>query len=343
MSHQTSIIVAVDAGRDGIKSMIYDEGNYDKFYFKSKYILVDFNRTKNFPTLNFDKDKDIIVKVDDNPIMAFGDVCYKLEPPDNIQFITTDSVYLEYSVYYTLTSVAKMLKENDKEVILGIDLTDNNIGLSDDVVNKLKGKHTVIFYKTNGTPIETKTFTITKVGPFHQGWVSIFNYAFDEDFNVIEEVADQDSIILDMGRRTICGIYTHQLSPTKTRSYNCGVEKYFSFIKDQLLRQHNIIKATHEIEGIISKNKTIPDVDFEKIKNDAASMLFMEMRNNIKEDFGIYSPDKIYITGGGTYLFKDAFLKIFPDAVIMDDPVFSNCKGLIKFMVRKFFHNKQGS
>ena len=62
------VIGAVDAGRDGIKSMsLTDEGTLEKFYFKSKYVLVDFNRLKNFPTLNFDKDKDIIVKIDENP------------------------------------------------------------------------------------------------------------------------------------------------------------------------------------------------------------------------------------------------------------------------------------
>lgn len=341
---ENTIICAVDSGRDAIKGMIYENNDYGSFYFKSKYVYVNFDRLKNIPTLNFDKDNDIIVKIDDNRVMAFGDVCYKIEPPDNIQFITSDSVYLDFSIYYTLASVGKMLKTNNSKIVLGIDLTDHNIGLSDEVKSKLIGKHTITFYKPNGVEVETKTFEITKVASFFQGWVSIFNYSFDENYNIIKDVANSSIIILDMGRKTICGNYIYQLSPTKVRSYNCGVEKYYTYIREHLLRQYNIVKATHEIENIMSRNKSIDGVtDFDKIKSESASSLFIEMRNHIKEDFGMYSPDRIYITGGGTFLFKDAFLKIFPNAVIMEDPIFSNCKGLIKFLSRKFIYNKSGS
>jgi hypothetical protein len=337
------VVVSTDSGRNEVKFSKYTEDGIQTFSsFKSTFGFVDFNYTKNIPILNYDKDNDIIAKVDEGIILAVGNITQKLFPPEDIKIVTDDRIYLDQSIIYTLISIGKSVKEGD-EVLLGINLTSNNINLKDDVRDKLKGNHTVTFYNNAGTVINKVSFTVAMIGVFFQGWTSCMELAIDSNFNIVNEYAEADLLTIDMGRRTLDVNYTSKLSPRKNASYNFGVEKFLKYIKDQLHTQFNIIKETHEIEYIISNNKTLKvngkPVDLKNIMTIATDRIALDIKNVILEDFSNYSYDRCLFTGGGALMFASVIKQIFPDAEIMDDPVFSNVKGLTKLMVRKFIKN----
>ncbi len=338
-------IISVDSGRCKVKSMMYiDLKNSVLSDFESKYALVDFKYVKNIPILFFDKEKDIIASIDGSKPIAYGNVCDKLFPIENIHYVTDDIPYLEYSIKYTFISIAKFVNHLDK-VLLGINLTANNINSKEEIRSKLSGEHRVIFYNNVGDIVKDVTFTIDKVGVFFQGWASYFNIITNENYELVNDKIKDEVIIFDLGRRTLDISLIHGVSPVKTLSYNCGVEKFLKFIKEQLYRQFNIHKKTLEIENLILNKKELrhkgTNIDLTDIIKYALDCMKMEIRNVILEDYSNYDPDAFYLTGGGSILFKDLFIELYSDIQVMDDLFYSNVKGLNKLLVRRFVKNQK--
>lgn len=341
------MIIGVDAGRNGVKIMTYDQKKkFQRSIFDSKYSMVNFDKLRHLPILGFNEDNDIIASVDGQDPIAYGNVCVKIAPPQEIHFVTTDEIYLEKSIGYTLVAAGKMVNKDNEDVILGINLTGDNIQKDKEVIDKLKGKHKVIFYNTHGKVISEKIFNVTKVGVWFQGWIGIMSHVIKDDFTIDKEWARQEMLSIDIGRRTAIVQYINTLSPVENKTFHFGAEKYFQYIQDDLKTMFNIKKATHEIEKIITSNKTIIDkgkpVDMQKVKVSALKKYTEGLRNEIKENFDDYSPDKVIFLGGGAILFKSILSQMYENVEILYDPVFRNAEGLVKLLVRKFVKNKVG-
>jgi len=348
------MLIAVDCGRDGIKSIYYNENcksknlndKLERKRFDAKYANVDFRYLKYSPTLNWIKDDDIIAAINKGRPIAYGESCDKLFPPEEIQYATVDEVYLEHSINYTLISVARFVKDENEEIIVGLDLTADNIHKEEEIRNILKKKWTVDFYNTAGKIVSTKKFEIVKVGIWYQEWVSLMDSCIDNKFDIIKEKVKLQYLIVGTGRKTTNTLLINQLGILKNYAYEVGTEKFYKYVKEQLYRQYNIKKTTLEIEDIIQHNKSINkngvNIDLSYLVQDALVKILENLKNKIMEDFGDYTPDKILYTGGGTYLFGETMKKLFSTLEVIEDPVFSNARGIIKLLMRKFVWNKKG-
>ena len=342
--------IAVDAGRKKIKSAIYIEKDdkFKYFDFDSKYVFVDFNRIKNIAILDFNKDVDLICKIDDQPIMAFGAICNRIAPPEDIKFVTNDTVYVDYSILYTVLACAKFCDDGDN-ISLAINLTANNINLKDDIKAKLIGKHKVTFFNNVGKILKNVTITVgERVGVYFQGWISYMDLAIGDDFKLDVKYAKQDSIIIDIGMKTVDVSFIRELSTVKQKAYDdCASEKFFKYIKDILYSEYNKHKSITEIEYTIYNNKPLKidgvSIDLNSIILKAKEKLANDILVNIQDDFSEYTPEKRYLTGGGVYLFKDIYKMIYPDIELFEDPTYSNVRGLIKLLVRRLAKNLKGS
>jgi hypothetical protein len=343
------ILIANDCGRDGIKSIKYDSdtGEMERLYFNSKFIRVDFDQYKHYPIL-VDLEKDIIATIDGGTAVAYGNVCNKLSPPDEISFVTNDEIYIRKSVDYTLISIACLLKTNCEDIKIALNFTKNNIDRADvEVIPKVIGNHTVKFFDTHANKLKEITFTVTVCAVYLQGWTTYMNYALDDHYNIIPEYAKAEAIVLDWGRRTVDGMLISLLSHSKPKAFDLGTEILFKYIKDSLdTPPLHIRKKTHEIENIIRTGKPImkngEPIDLDTIVKNAMINIVERLDNEIKEEFGDYTVDKYLFTGGGTYLFKDIMMKMYPGIEVSKDPIFDNAMGLIKILIRKFVYKKKG-
>lgn len=342
------LFVGVDAGRFGIKIMASKDGKkIERDFFESKYTSVNFKKLKHHPVLDFRKDRDILVQVDGKSPIGYGNICSKIAPPGEIQYVSTDDIYLEKSIDYTIVAIAKMVKEKNEDVVIGIALTEENIDKGEEIViPALEGKHEVKFFDPNGNELETKIFTIKKTGAWHQCWLGFMSYVIKNDSSIDKEWAAGEYIGIDVGRRTAIGCYIYQMSPVENKAFEYGAEKYFKYIQEELKVHYQIKKSTHEIEKIISKNKSpVKDgkpIDMKKIKIEAMKRYEDGLRNCIKEHFDGYHPDKYVFMGGGSILFGDVLKQMYPEAIVLEDPTFRNAEGLVKFLVRKFARKKKG-
>lgn len=348
-------LVAVDSGRYRVKSMLYTK-EWDRFQgFESKFAFVDFKLLENIPMMNFVKGKDFIVSIDETDPIAYGNICEKLFTPENIQYVSDDNVYLDYSINYTLLSIANLVEPGDV-VQLAINLTNNNMALKESVKSKLSGKHRVTFYDTTGKVINDVSFTVDKVGVFFQGWVSYLNVVYDKNNSIVPGKGLNEVIIFDLGRKTLdVSLITtieNGLTSKFTRSYNRGTESFFSYIRDRLIRYTDpktntiipIDKKTMEIEKMFMDDKTEisyrgKKYDISSIIDSALNIYKTEINNDIKNDFQKYSVEEYYLTGGGTYKFKDLFETMFEDIHAIENPEYSNVIGLTKLLARKFIKN----
>jgi len=340
------IVIGVDAGRSGIKAISLNGTEKKRRIFDSKYTHVNFLKLKHHPVLDFNKDDDIIAKVDNGDPIGYGNVCTKIAPPAEIQFVSDDEIYLEKSINYTLVAIAKMTIEHNEEVILGIDLTTNNIDQESKVIEKIKGKHEVVFYNTMGKELSKKIFTVKKVGCWYQCWIGFMSQAINEDFSINLEWAEKEVLAIDIGRRTVICQYISYLSPVDNFAFNCGSEAFFNYLQEELKFHFDIKKNTQEIEKMIKNNKSFSKagkiIDITKAYVAALKRYEDILKNSILEHFGKYDPEKIVFMGGGALLFQDILSQMYNNAVILEDPLFRNADGLVKLVGRKFLENKRG-
>ena len=345
-------LVAVDSGRYRVKSMLYTPG-FDCYQgFESKFSFVDFKILESIPMMNFQPKKDFIASIDGSDPIAYGNICEKLFTPENIQYVSDDSVYLDYSINYTFLSIANLVNDGDT-VQLAINLTNNNMALKESIRNKLSGKHTLIYYNNTGNIIREVTFTVDKVGIFFQGWVSYLNIVYDKNNQIIPGKGENEVIVFDLGRKTLdVSLITtieNGLTSKISRSYIKGTELFFSYIRDKLIRYvepktGNIIpidKKTIEIERLFLDKKSEisyrgKKYDISEVIESSLNIYKTEIMNDIKNDFQKYSVDEYFITGGGAIRFSELFKEIFDDIQVIDNPEYSNVIGLTKLLARKF-------
>jgi hypothetical protein len=110
--------IAVDAGRSAIKYAILNDNNEIKTgLISSKLGILNMSnlRMNQYPLFN--KNDDIICKVDDSKILAMGETCEMLLTPNEIKYPTDDDMFIKYSIYYTLVSIAKVVDNNDNKKV----------------------------------------------------------------------------------------------------------------------------------------------------------------------------------------------------------------------------------
>lgn len=339
-------IVSVDCGRSAVKIAHWDNG-VKTDYFYSKHSKVNVAYLKKLTVINFNKATDIICSVDNSDnVYVVGEACEKFMPPDKIQYATNDDIYIEYAVFYVLVAIARVVS-NNSSVILSFNFTFNNF--SDSNKEKLKnyivGKHTVKFYDTKLNVISEINFEVSKITILFQSWASLMYMLVSQDCKSLNDEYTKDNLIIDVGRKTIDVTYNRKLVSVKGMSYDTGVEKIYEDMAKKLKEDYGIKKRGAELEHILQNKeeiytKTGEKIDIVSILKDSIKDVCIASIENILEDFGDYTYYKVLLTGGGMVYYKDYFQKYFQNLHIIDNYVYSNAVGMLKFMVYNILYNK---
>jgi hypothetical protein len=339
-------IMSIDAGRDSIKCCWYNEGKYIKSNFSSRHGIMDFNHFKSIPILSFNPNDelkedtlklgDIIASIDDSNPYIIGDATDILLPPENVIYATVDEIYLEYSINYILTMVAK-IAENDDDITLAINLTFNNNKFGTDLKEKLKNTHNVKFYDIKGRVVSEKSFSINKITILPQGWSSLMYKYLNEDMTE-NKLYEKDGILIDIGRKTVDILFNRKLNTVKGISEDLGTEYIFELISKSMFNEYNIRKNTVDIERTILNNDIIhgrkgDEIDPKKYLKEAIVNIANRIRGKIINEFGEYTPQWILLTGGGSFYFTEILKQVWTQLEVMDDPIYTNAKGMTKFLV----------
>jgi len=129
----------IDCGRDSIKAICYKEGEFEKFNFSSKFVDgYDLGMLENISILNFNIKEHIIARINDEELRIYGKFCNKL-PPELTQLVISDDRYIKYSLDFILVAIAELM-DYDDEVIVGLNLTANNINYKKEIKDYFLGK-----------------------------------------------------------------------------------------------------------------------------------------------------------------------------------------------------------
>lgn len=338
--------IGIDCGRDFIKSIYYEDGEFKKYGFSARFIdNVDFDYLKNISILNFNEKEHIIGSINDGGIKIYGKFCNKLSR-ELSQMVIAEDRYIEYSLEFILVTIAEIL-DGDDDVIIGLNLTANSINKKDKIRGYLKDRFNVKLYNNVGRVIKDVNFNIVEVGVWFQGWTSYLNYAINDDLDVVKEYIYKDVLLIDIGRATVDVVFISELSNAKTMAYNLGCEVIFSRIAEELYNKYDIRRSSFDVSNIVLNNKIIYDnngveINWREILDRKVELIGNEIYNSILNNFADYLYDTVYLCGGGVYFFEGLFKKYFKNLVVMDDFIYSNCKGLLKMILRKFLKKKVG-
>lgn len=335
-------LFAIDSGRRAVKIEYYNHNTnlVNKEIIDSKFGIANFSFLKYMKGISFDKEIDIIVKVDDSNLMILGKTCDKLLPPEKVNYVLDDNVYLDYSILYILASIGKYILKSELKILLTINLTfnNNNDTTTQKIKEKLIGKHLVIFYDLKGNEIKKEEFDIENVAVYYQGESSVMSKALDSNLNFVDKYY-KDGIVIDVGRKSTDVALMRCLESVKGISFNSASEDLFVFISERLYERYRININTLSIENkIFSDEKLLlrsgEEIDLKNILKEAVLYVSETLRTKIEDSFGSYQPSWIMLTGGGVVFFKDVFLKMFPGIEILDDYIYSNCDGMMNLLMK---------
>lgn len=329
--------IAIDCGRSGTKHVPYnlEKKQFENHFLESKHGIIDMDLMCTLPVITFNPSEDLLLRFDDDPkIYAMGATADKFLTGDNVVFATVDEVYVQFSIYYLFTMIFKYY--NDDEIHLAINLTFNNYKLLDSIKNKIKGKHVIRAYNTKGKIITEKTFNITKLSPLYQGWASLIDVAIKDDFTS-DEKFKSDTLVIDVGNRTVDCIYARQLNILKNECLDLGTTYIFDYIRSKLFANDNLKKTNSEIENAIINSHSFKsnggiEVNPSKYLNDAIYEVGNKIKLAIEEKFSEYTFENILLTGGGSIYFQSLLKQIWNDLIVMEDPVYTNARGMTKLM-----------
>lgn len=204
-----------------------------------------------------------------------------------------------------LYAIAKSSSSKDTEfdIVLGVPL--DNLGITNNLKEELENKEFEFEY--NG---KEKKIKINRVATVGEG---ISTY-----YNLNENDRDKDCLIIDIGGRTVnvCSFIDKKLD--KKFTIIDGMINLYDNIK---LKENLIGKnyKTEDIERLI-KRGIITDIENEKIK----------FINGILNQVQLYidrNTFDIFFTGGGSIELKEDLAKILPNAVFVENALFSNVNG----------------
>lgn len=341
-------LIAVDAGRYGIKVALYDGGKIINKIVTQLYSNVDMQYISKTPIMNYDRD-DIIASINGGEYKAFGDTCYKFLMPSDVSYVTLDMLFMTKVVEYTLVCIGNILtheldKTNDS-ILISFSVTDNSITYTDSIKEELIGKHKVDFFKNSGDLMRSSKFEIKGIKFVYQSHMAYLDYAIDDKLSIVNDRV-VDSVVFDFGRRTLDVTYIHKMGQLKNVAFDdIGTEALLNAISKEF-KKFGIVKESNEIESLLLDKKYIfniagKSVDMQSAIDKCIGVFIDKAITKSLDKFGGLTPDKYLITGGGALLFGTNIKDYlgFRNMDVMENPVFSNANGALKIMVRKYGKN----
>lgn len=339
--------ISVDAGRYAIKTAMYVDGKLINTKIDQLYADIDIDLIKRTPILDFCND-DIITSVNGKSKQVYGKTCNKFFMPEDIQYITHDTMYFKKVVDYTLVAIANILSLkggfiSDSDIMISFSITSNSVMYTDIILNQLRGHHSVEFYDNSGELIRGAKFNIASIKFVYQGHMAYLDYAVDSKLKLIKDRAC-DTVMLDFGRRTLDAVYIKDMGQLKNIAIdNMGTETLLQSIANVFLK-YKVIKQNNEIEDILLNKRYEFLISGNKVslKREIESKIDIFVNNAITrvlDKFGGLTPDLYLLAGGGSLLFGSNIKNIlsYGDNIqVVDNPVFANANGAIKILMRKY-------
>ncbi len=148
----------------------------------------------------------------------------------------------------------------------------------------------------------------------------------------------KDILVVDVGRKTVDVTLNRRLVTLKGVSYDLGVESIYNEISKIIFEVYNVRKKTYEIEYLFLNNEVFSTrrgdvVDVKNYFDEAANKVSDTLVDNILNDFGDYTYNKIILTGGGMNFYKDNLMRAYNNLTICNNYIYSNALGMIKFIL----------
>lgn len=147
-----------------------------------------------------------------------------------------------------------------------------------------------------------------------------------------QDLKDKEIIILDIGGRTtdIALLKSGKRAISKSTSLNVGMINIYSDLVNEINEKFTLGVTIEDAEGIIKKGL---EVDGEKIDTSFMKDIIKNNIDKVFKELNINYPVRtspILVTGGGGEAFFKSIKKRYPTAILVEDYMFSNAKGLKK-------------
>lgn len=236
-------------------------------------------------------------------IITIGDTdyCMAKESAFDYEFNKNKKNY-KPNLFY---AIHKSTDETEIDLVLGIPV--ENFGVAGNFKEDLEGKE--FEFKING---ENKKIKINRVAVVGEG---ISSY-----YMLKKEQRDNKSVmIIDIGGRTI-NVATFKSGRLE---YKKQINKGMIDLYDSIKSRHNSINGdnleTEQIDYLIQQGHV------EVNKEDELS--FVNSIFNAIKPVANRNYYDVYFTGGGSIRLEHTLKEIEPRGIIMEDPLFTNCKG----------------
>jgi hypothetical protein len=320
------INLGVDIGRSSVKVM----GNAG--YFSFPFLIA--NKKSEFSDYIFMKQEDLQWATYNKEEVIFGETA---RLAGEIVFQNTEGKFFhEIAMKLTVIAIAWYMKkfQADEEVMLGFNLTFENMFMKKDYIDFLKKKHKVVFFdKTEFV------FSVEKVCPFYQGFSGLFDQAMTDSLKLKIDFYKTQGIVCDFGRLTLNCIYVDNMQVRSGSTQDYGIFKFYDHLIEQLKKRWSIVKNYYELEDIIRNQKVIPqmegeDIDISSLLQEVSEMYFPDIDRLFMQFLSKYTPSYLFLLGGGAYFIGDLFKNKYKKAIVALEPEWSNSRGMLKFLNR---------
>jgi hypothetical protein len=280
-----------------------------------------------------------------------GDVYSYVPSADHVQAMN-DATFFEYTKLYHLVAIAdQIFYSKAQDVVVATDLTFNNYHRSHELREFVQGSHEIELFDFKGKRWTSKFFNVVKVGVVYQGWASMMDNLLDDKGSptrLLEEFYRKSGVVIDIGRRTVDIVKIRQLKPFDGDSHDLGT--YHAYQKvGQALLPYGLKPSLFELEYRLEYDPVIkiqqvtssgsaPSINLKKLLSEVLPDVYSQLKDIVVEHLYSEPVDFMYLTGGGAYLYQDYFRKDFPYIQVMENPVYSNVRGMYKFFSRGEAH-----
>lgn len=260
----------------------------------------------------------------------------------------TDSIELRALFYVALNQIidggvhdlvlaiglpVEVLQDTDRATIVERDIGKWMLGEHKFVVNDHPAMVNIVKLRAKAQPLATwLDWGLNLEGKWTQG----------------KHAVKAPALILDQGFNTLdaYGIENGEVSARYTGGENLGMRRAAEMVINSLDRQYGTDMSLHEADWLVRSavigKKAVTYIDGEPTDithtvKQAIDSLASDALKFAEHKVGKASKFKVLITGGGGLALGQRWLRQYPKATIMPEPVLANARGLAKLAVRPGF------
>jgi hypothetical protein len=258
--------------------------------------------------------------------------------------LTEGDAFHKSALDVILYSVARVLLDQKKraeyeKVSLALDLTFANYQFKQFYAEEIKGKKFVVEIldpeDMSMSKFTSISFEIEKLYILYQGYAAFFDHIID-DQGISKEYERLEGFVVDIGRKTTDMVYIKNLAVRDGDSEAFGVLDILRSTQ-KVLQQQGVVKDIEQIENFFLTGRHIQKldgstVDVRKIVYEQSRTFYGQFVQRFRSFLEQRTPDFFLVVGGGSYFVKEHLLEDYPIAEILEEPVYANARGMLRFV-----------